>query len=552
MDHSPNEVPASLIRQADVSQRWNGFPPNFGQPFLPHIFTVTGRWGSVARAYMNPDEALRHSFVNASMMRNEPTIMECLEARLRSCTLLNWAIQPVTYEELDGEERDKIEDTAKRSLPRRTPWGAKELAAKIQRIVEVTPAFTKYRWWLMEAIWSGRSAVVRQMGRKKVAGEFRTVIESWEPRNGDKLMFRFDDGTYQYDPKQIGMRIGWDSTFAHDKFKDYMGHERKRVQATQYGLAYWLDPTQRKLVDVHKHIIEDGPFEDPYKAGAIHGVGIRSRIYWTWYAYQECMKLMLEYIERSALGIEIWKYPAHNPSAEARAREAAQERGSSGRTVVLVPVGAGEQAAQYGVEMKEPGLAGLEELMHVMTEFYGHKIKRYIMGQTSTSETGAGGIGSGIADAHLATWRDVVRFDSENLDETLTTELIPQLQSWNFPGSDYEVMLRFKTDTESQNALEKLNQLQIAWSMGLRIKAQDLYRAIEANKPTDSDEVLANPAIHPPVMDGYNQGLGGESGEQPHGMGITHAPPGGVVLHGKYFPGGQFIPQEYREPLATG
>ena len=549
MDHSPAEVPASLIKKKDVSQRYNGFPPNFGQDFLPHIFTSVGRWGSIARAYMNPDEAVRHSFVNAEMMRNEPTITECLEARYRASCLLNWSIVPVQFEELDAEEKEQIEDKMQRRIPGKTPWGAKELAAKVQRIISLTPAFTKYQWCLMEALWYGRYAVYRKMGRKRIAGEFRTVVEGWQPRHGDKLMFRFDDGSFAYDPNQIGIRIGWDAKVARDDFRDYMGFQRQRVEPTQYGLCYWLDQNQRRFLDVHKHIIEDGPFEDPYKAGSVHGVGIRSKIYWTWYAYQECMKLMLEYIERSTLGIEIWKYPAHNPQAEAKAKEAAQNRGSSGRSIILVPIMQGDHADMYGVDLKETSLAGLEELMHVMTEFYGHKMKRFIMGQTSTSETSAGGIGSGIADAHLATWRDVVRFDSDNKDDTLTHDLVPNIQRWNWPGSDYEVLLRFKTDTESQNALEKLNQYQVAWSMGLKLKAQDLYRAIEATRPQGDDEALANPAIYPPGMDEMMGGGGDQMvpGDEPMVIGQTHAPPGGVVLHGNYFHGGEFIPLEYRD-----
>jgi hypothetical protein len=496
---SAQTVPMSVANasKTDPAMMWPGSPPNWGQPDMPHIFSFVGRYGMVANAYMQSDEALMHSSANAEIMRNEPMIMECVEARMRCVALLNWHIQPVDNDVLrDALDKADSQETAMRirAALKKPKSDAQVMADKLTSILKHTPHFMKMRYALMDAIWYGKTATVQTMGVRPIGGQRRIFVRKWEPRHGDKLIFRYADGSYEYDPDQVGIRIG-PTTEAHDdKWVDYAGFERSRVDATQHGFVYWFDGQQRRRICLHKHIIEDGDFMRPEKAGSINGVGIRSRIYWTWWAYQESLKLLLEYVERSALGIEIWKYPAHDPKAKERTEKAAQERGAPGRSVVLVPIPTGEYGDMYGVQIVEPGLGGISELQSVLQTFFGHKIKRYILGQTLTSEAEATGMGSGVADAHLATFHDIVRFDGLNLEETITTDLLRPLQQWNFPGTD-DIFLRFVIDTESPDAQERIASYQAAWAMGVKIRTEDIYDALGASPPTEGDDFLDNPGL---------------------------------------------------------
>lgn len=496
----PMEV--AIRSKSDPAALWPGAPPNFGQPDMPHIFSFVGRYGMVANAYMHADEALMHSAQNAEIMRNEPMIMECIEARMRCVALLNWHIQPVDNDVLrDALEKTDSQETAmniRRAL-KKPKSDAEMMADKLTSILKHTPHFMKMRYSLMDAIWYGKYATVQTMGVRNIGGQRRIFVRKWEPRHGDKLIFRYADESYEYDPDQVGIRIGPTFHGHDDSWTDYAGFERKRIDPTQHGLVYWFDGQQRRRIALHKHIIEDADFMRPEKAGSINGVGIRSRIYWTWWAYQECLKLLLEYVERSALGIEIWKYPAHDPKAKERTEQAAQERGAPGRSVVLVPIPTGEYGDMYGVQIVEPGLGGINELQSVLQQFFGHKIKRYILGQTLTSEAEATGMGSGVADAHLATFHDIVRFDGLNLEETLTSDLLRPLQQWNFPGTD-DIFLRFVIDTESPDAQERIASYQAAWSMGLKIRTEDMYDALGAAPPQDGEDFLGNPGLEGAVL----------------------------------------------------
>lgn len=465
---------------SDPAKAWPGSPPNFGEQVIPHIFTVAGQSGLAGRAYLNADEAVRHSRSNAERMRVDCGIMECLEARQRASALLNWHLEA----ECESAE-------------------SKALIKDMTPIVARTPRFIEMRRCLLEAIWYGRYATAGQFGSREIAGKRRIAVTRWEPRHGDKLVFRYDDGTGQYKADQVGIRMGVLGQLDNRPF----GLNKQQVQYTEHGMVYWLADWERQTMIVHKHTVEDGVFEDSYSSGRIHGVGVRSRIYWTWYAMVECLQRALEYLDRSAFGVELWRYPANNPRGKAEAEKAAKQNVGGGRSVVMIPVFPGDQQDLYGVEHIEPGLQGVDRLLDVIKTYFGHKIKRYILGQTLTSEADSTGMGSGVADAHLATFSDIVQYDSRNLEETLTEDFVRHLQLWNFPDTA-STYLKFVIDTEAPNVEAKMKAFKDAWDMGLTLKASDVADVIGSSIPTDQEKQLFNPQIVGGIMQ-MQQGSGG-------------------------------------------
>lgn len=503
----PLQDPAA-VWAADPANAWPGAPPNFGQEVVTHVSTFSGMYGGQAAAYQWHDEAIRDSRENAWRMRTDCGIMECVEGRQRVTALLNWHLQP--EDEKDPE--------------------AKAIAGELTKILRRTPRFTELRRVALEALWYGRYGLALQYKTEKLGQHNRFVMKRWEPREGDKLVFRFDDGSHQHDPDQVGILVG--AGYRPSRYKP------GKVGPTQYGMAYWLDPWERKLCAVHKHMIEDAPFTDPSRAGAIHGVGIRDKIYWSWYGMVQCLGNVLNFIERAGFGVEIWRYPAGNDRAKKQAEEAAKKVTSNGRTVLIVPVMPGEDAELWGVEHLEPGFGGVDAAMTIVRDYFGHKIKRYILGQTLTTEADATGLGSGVADAHMATFADIVKYDATNLEETITTDIVRPLQSWNFPRH-MQHYIRFVIDTESPDVDRKLEAYNKAYQMGAKLRSEDVLNMIGAGKPNPGDEVLwiqdqqqrpggpgddGGPPGQPQPQSGLNLG-GGVAGfdkKQMQGRGVIH------------------------------
>ena len=478
------------VRGDDGQINW--MAPNKGAYPLSHIATYQVVVTTAARTYREADEAIRASLDNARYMRNDCGIMECLESRQRCTALLNWHIEP---------EDDKSQEQ-------------KDLAAEMTKIFSQIPRFTEYRRVLLEALWYGKHGIQHRYGWQQIAGKMRVLPTpmhhldiGWLPINGDKIVFRFDDGNLPDGafPGQMGIRVGMGTWGVGDLIK-----KRWKVELTERGMAYFLTEAESKLIAVHRHMIEDAAFEDVRSSGFINGVGIRSRIYWEWVQKQESLGFLMEYLERSAGGIELWHFPAGNEQAKSEVKTAATERLSNSRNVTLVPIPAGEEGSQYGVQIIEPGMAGIECLKELLEKYFGHRIKRYILGQTLTSEADATGLGSGVADAHIDTLMQIVKYDSTNLEETITQHTLRPMQGWNFPKSRH-IRLKFKIDTEDDDMEAKLEAYSKAYSMGLGLRAKDVYDLIGAAMPGPTDEVLSNKQGGMPGM----PGIGGMEGGNP-------------------------------------
>jgi len=461
-----------------------GMPPGGGHFPIPHVWTFQGLVSSLAKVYRSPDEAIKHNIDNSRFMRNDLAIMECLEQRQRSGSLLDWHL------EVEGDESGKYKD----------------FLADFTKVINATPDFTKWRHVLLEALWYGRYAIQHEYTWRWIDGERRLVVKDWRPVNGDKLVFRYDDGTMQYAPDQMGIRVmtGWNvkpgdrvPAYAYNRDHSPKQFEIEQIgglQLSDRGMAYFLDADTRKKFVVHRHIIEDAAYESPIDAGSIYGLGIRSRLYWTWFQKQETLSYLMEYIERSALGVEIWFYPYGNKQAEIRTRQAAQDRIGNGRNIILVPKMMGESGDLFGYERIDPTAAGAEQLKDIVTEYFGHQIKRYVLGQTLTSEAAATGLGSGVADIHLDTYLQIIKFDALNLQETITRDFLRNMQQWNYGHTEFaNLNVLFVVETEANDVKEKMSAWKESYEMGLKLRARDVYELIGAAVPTATDEVLQDP-----------------------------------------------------------
>ena len=474
-----------LLRNPDGSSQWmrgsggdgKYNAPNGGKYPVAHIETFMNRYSSLARVYRDYDEALLDSRDNARYMWNDVGIRECIDARKRMVQLLNWHVEPEN--EHSHSER--------------------EFCATLEKTMRRIRHFSEYRYVMQNAIWLGKMGIQHRWQAQVVNG--RSVWMpfgrhqddwGWRPLHGDKLVFRqarpsMTPGSYE---GQLGIRVG--STY---KAGDLI-NARWRVEPTDYGLAYFLSPQERRLLTVHKHHVEDAAFEDGLRAGAIHGVGIRSVIYWEWVQKQETMAFLMEFLERMSGGIQIWKYPQGNKQALDEVRTAAENYNSGQEHALLVPVPMGENGTQYGVDVVEPGFQGIETLQNLLTTYFNHRIKRYCLGQVLSSEAESTGLGSGVADLHTDTLLQIIKSDATMHEESLTTEtgetivkINVQKGVWSDPGFQPRIVL----ETEDSDIDKKLQAWGELMDRGIKFCLKDVYELAGARMPTSEDQVTPDP-----------------------------------------------------------
>lgn len=495
-------------QQEDEAKKMRGE----GMP-MSHVITFTGFGAQLGRVYRNPDEAWRHSRENARNMRNDLCIMECLEARQGPIATFPWHLESTN-----------------------DPIG-KELVKTMTEVIELIPRFTEYRRVLQEAIWYGRYAIQHNYGIKNVSGKrMVTLIDdplemAWSPINGDKLAFPIDR-------QGIGIRIGWsalpDAQFQkfknadNEEFGWYGGRVRKVEITTEYGRVYWLDEDELDRVNLHKHMVEDADYETPLQAGRIHGVGIRDRIYWTWYQKLNTAALLMEYLERSALGFEIWTYPMGDAAALDAVEQAAFQRVGFGKNIVFVPVLAGQEDV-ISFQHQETGLGGIELFNTLIHEYWELQIKRFILGQQLSSEPQGGGLGSsGIADLQKDTYQTKLIYDARNAESSMTRGLVEPLRRRNthiLPIGSEGYPLNFKINTEDDDPKEFMEGVKVAYEIRLPMKEDDLYDKLGLSKPDEGDKILLAP--DPSTMMGMmGQGGGGPSGQPGAAPGAGGGPTG--------------------------
>lgn len=473
---------------APASTERNEIDLKNGVQFFPvqHIGTFQGLASTMANTYRDYDIALRDSLDNARFMRNDCGVMMALESRLRAVALFPWHIEP--------ENEHSPEQ--------------KQLCEEMTKIMDRIPRFVEFRKCLLEAIWFGKYGVQVKYGHDWIGGYRRLTIKSndgddcpaWLPVNGDKIVFRHDDAS-RYEnksgayPFQVGIRVGVNYKPGEKIMGKYVAEpisqSYRGSEPIDRGMAYFLDRNDRQLLVIHKHMIEDGSYEDILSAGSIHGIGIRSRIYWDWVQCRETLGFLIAYLERTHGGIEIYRYPMGNMEAKREVERLITNR-EPGRGALMVPIPMGEDASQYGVEVTESGMGGIQQMLDLIENYYSTRITKYILGQELSSSAKATGLGSGVADLHLESLLQVLNYDATNLEETMTTQSLRRLQVSNFPASK-GINLKFKIDTEDKNQAERLNAINQAFQMGARIKESDVFDVVGLSAPGPNDRVLQAP-----------------------------------------------------------
>jgi hypothetical protein len=476
---------------------------NKDQMPIPHIIQFSGYASQLGKVYRNPDNAWRDSRDNARHMLNDLSITECLDARQLAVALMPWHV------ETDGDKSST----------------AQELVLTMTNLLRKIPRFTEYRRSLLMANWYGRQGMQHNFGEAMLKGRrVKTLVgdhryPAWSPISGDKLAF-------PYDRQGLGIRIGY--SVGNDGLKWYGdknengtlpdmfwdGDRVRKVEITsEYGRVYWLDDDELERVVVHKHFVEDAAFEQPMQAGRVHGVGIRDRIYWTWFLKQNTAALLTEYLERSAFGFEVWTYPMGNDAALGAIKEAAETRSGFGKNIVFVPVMPGQEGTM-DFQHQEVSAQGMELYNSLIHEYYEWQIKRFILGQVQSTEPVGGGLGtSGMSDLQGKSLRQILLYDAQNLEETITIGLLAALRKRNrhlLPIHSDAIDLYFRIDTRADEAEKVIETLEKCHTMGLPIKTDSLYDAAGLEKPTKDDAVLMAGA--PPRSLSEHQAAGPQPG----------------------------------------
>ena len=451
-----------------------GMPPGDGGLTTPNFLTFSALVRTAARAYLYTfDEALRNSPENARAMRRDPVLMGSLRRRQRPTAQLTWNI------------------TAKDE----TDPAQVEAAALITHVVESIPKFQKMKMSLLEAIWYGRYGAELEYEWREYKGEQVLFVRDYIPINGDKLRFR------------------WDGTPGILVYAGYPGPK----ETVDFGYVHWLTPEDRQQYVIHEHEPEDADWWEPEMGGAIHGVGVRGRLYWFWWMKQQVFGLLMNYLARFANGFTIFYYQAGNKQAKDEAVAAARAQFTS--HALIYPRWPSENPDVNGVQRLEVGTASPTLIWNLVSDYFDTVMERYIEGQTLSSRAESAGLGNAAATQHGETLDEIVKYDAVDLRDTLQTDLVNVLYAYNCPGIEPG---EFSFEIDSPNSAELMEYGQTLFDWGVPLDEEQAYKVSQWTKPKPGGGIITKLGTMQPAA------VGGVEGVPVTGQ-VGPAPPPGAM-----------------------
>lgn len=452
----------------------DGQPRGNGQFPLAHPATFAGLFSAGNRSYYQWfDEALRYGWQNKERILFDPVVNSSMRLRVTPTALLTTNADPEDDTDPDQVEAAKNYDRFKRRFK----------------------GYIQFRRWLLyNGTFKGRAGAFTRWEKVWDRKENRTFENPVEmrPIDGDKLAFHWDG--------RVGVTVG--AGFQGDT--DYIAG---------YGRVYFFTPEERDQTVVFEFEPEDSDFFDPFQAGLIHGAGLRHRLYWLWALKSRLWAASIDFLEWWARGILIFYFQHGNSAHLTEVTKWVQQFDGQWQRIMPYPVDG--PPGFKPVERIEPNATTNNFLQTLITSYLDDLIRQIIIGQTLTTKAGATGLGSGVAEAHVGTFEQIIKYDATILDECETYQVCRQWYEANYPGMPHA---RVRSEVDSPNVQQLMDAAESIYQMGGNVPEEPLMQAAGLPETKEGDTILTQvQPMQPAAVDGLPQGVP-ETDAQPVGQ----------------------------------
>lgn len=465
---------------------------------IPHVLSMQAVMGSAWQTYWHGqyDEAIRDSPSNADAMRNDPFIRRLVDERKHAVCSLKASI------EVDNE---------------RDPW-QKAMKDSLTQQWKSIPCSYDLNWYLLEAEWYGRYGAEFSWMKKvmdlpslpKVGGampgmpailggpmgrEKREVLQMrWHmPYEGDKIGYDYAGCPYVLISTMAALRLEKEGAEVGPIPNiDARSMEYGYTTGGAGGKALFLrTPSWRQRFAIHTGEILDCPFLDASKGDQIHGIGIRSVIYWYWWLRDEFLSNVSDWCARVGNGVRVWYYDAGNPASEAAIDQAAKEQ-SNQNVNIKIPRTPGSDA-QEGVEFIDTSSQGSDLLLRLV-QYIDEHIQLYVVGQSmsqGSQENNGSGFGDrGRADMARNTQWQITKRSATKFGDTMTNDVLSVMKQWSFPPEMQEIPARVVYSVDTPDVGKYMEAVKTFCDLGGKVREESVRNTLGLESPHEGDAVL--------------------------------------------------------------
>lgn len=429
---------------------------------ISHHDTFQQLYQSVNKTYwVRYDEALKHSRENARVMENDTMLYSLCQRRfIPTCILTH---------QIETDDPDNPEQAA--------------ISRRISRMLNKIKRFHFLKRQLNSGNWQGHAGVQLFWEKIQVDGATAMVPRRWLPIHGDKIIYGWD-----HEPA-IAVRAGSDSA------------KRHKEDVIRYENGEAISLRRRHLRDcfaIHQFEPADRDFlYEGDQAGQVHGLGLRSRVYWAWFLRTEGMSYVLDALQRiSSLGMLIGYFDEGNQDSHDQVLDSLINVFRD--NMATFPRRTGKDGSC--IEHIEPGNVAYDVLFRFM-EYMDELMLLAFLGQTLSSQAGATGLGSQVAELHSDTKRQIIKYDALSLAETISDEILEpmiRMNRWSYNGRIYHgqdlpfgVNYRFLVNDDA--VAERIQAAEAMQTLGQPIDLNSLRRDLGFTPPTDGQGNFQNP-----------------------------------------------------------
>ena len=232
------------------------------------------------------------------------------------------------------------------------------------------------------------------------------------------------------------------------------------------------------------------------KTGYIGRAGLLRTCLWPFLYKSYAVGDFAEFLEAYGLPIIVGRYMAGAaPEEKASLLRAVTALGHDARAIM-----------PEGMALEIQSVAGGGSGNHLaMVDWADRAHSKAVLGQTTSSEARATGLGSGVADFHSQVRADILKSDARQLAATLTRDLVYPLIALNRPGVDYfKRCPRWVFDLgETEDLTAYADALPKLVGVGLRIPRAWAHEKLGIPEPDGDEEVLSIPQpemTQPPAL----------------------------------------------------
>jgi phage gp29-like protein len=341
------------------------------------------------------------------------------------------------------------------------------LAERIGKIFESMPRRSDFVRSMHEAVWYGNSACNLVYQRDPRLG---VSVKEWYP---------FHPDTLAYDQRgNLAMRVG----------ADYGNHGPNAQNIGFDSRVHIFTEQERRAIVLHRVFVAAPDFNDPNASESIYrGVGARDVCWFMWLAKQEILQDAITYAERYAMGIRVGYYPLGQDAGREMMEQVLANLTNDNS--VLIPQSGTEKI--YDIDIKEPNAGRAQVFMELVNWFSG-KIKEAILGQNLSSESGATGMGSGVASLHADTLSRIIRYHADALADSMTNDFVRVIAKMLGAAEEEISALRFEFAPERPDPKERLEAIRAFVDMGGKVAEREVRDLLGLSEPKQDEPILGS------------------------------------------------------------